>query len=237
MLTSFPSDNATAGTAFAQQPVVDIVDTLGTRTYAASGTHLLVTAFVSGNPGLLGGVTSVITSAGQAHFTDLSLQRVGIWEISFNFSDVIVASGPVLVTSGTPAAVELLDAYHPGMNGSNYGGLAWPVQPRVRVTDVGRARPSLVGTRKGQKLRNFRVLLINFVHFKEFLVHIHRIDLMYVKVLEMNGSNYGGLAWPVQSRVRVTDVGLCPKPPYIWMSVLPIPTRTSVLHLPHAECF
>ena len=43
-----------------------------------------------------------------------------------------------------------------------------------------RARPLLVGTRKGRKYRNFYELVVNSSHLKEFLVPIHRVDQTYV---------------------------------------------------------
>ena len=141
-LATFPSDNATAGAPLAQQPVVHIVDDLGTRAFAAPDGTYTVTATVAGQPGLLGGTTSAVAARGAAVFTDLALRGEGLWEITFSDGINTVASGKVLVVPGAPAAVSIVEPYQPGLNGSNFAGLPLLVQPRVRVSDVGGSVPA-----------------------------------------------------------------------------------------------
>lgn len=93
-LTTPPSSTATTGVAFAQQPVVQIVDASG-NAVAQSGVS--VTVAVASGAGTLGGTLTVQTDAsGAARFTDIVITGA-----SGTRTLIFASSGLASVTSGT----------------------------------------------------------------------------------------------------------------------------------------
>ena len=101
-LTTQPSSAARSGEAFAQQPVVRIVDAIGNPVGSA---NVSVTAALASGSGTLQGTLSVSTDAGGvARFTNLAITGNGTHTLIFAASGLAgVVSSPVVVT-GPPSA-------------------------------------------------------------------------------------------------------------------------------------
>ena len=130
VLTTAPSAAATTGAAFAQQPVVRVVDVGGNTVATATGT---MTATLAGGSGaVLSSATAPIT-AGVATFSGLAL--IGApGDFSLQFSD-----GSRGVTSGTVAlgsAVANAIVFTTGPPASAINGVAFSPQPSVKVVDL-----------------------------------------------------------------------------------------------------
>ncbi len=104
-ITTQPSSAAQAGIAFAQQPVVQLLDASGNPTGQAGVT---VTAAIASGAGTLGGtVTAVTNGLGVATFTDLFIGgTAGSRTVSFSSGALTPStSGTISVTAGPAAAV------------------------------------------------------------------------------------------------------------------------------------
>ncbi|MDB6018143.1 MAG: hypothetical protein JWR19_2632 [Pedosphaera sp.] len=106
VILTAPSSTATAGTAFAQQPVILIEDA---NNNVRSNDTLVVTATRhTGTPGLQG-TTSVAAVNSKVTFTNLSMNAAGTITIDFTSSGLTTAtSGNVAVSAGTFTQLQLL---------------------------------------------------------------------------------------------------------------------------------
>ena len=95
---------AQSGVILAPQPAVRLVDALG-NTVATTGTT--ITASLAAGGATLGGTLTANTVSGVATFTNLVLTgTAGSYSLSFASAGLTgVASGPIALTAGTPAAL------------------------------------------------------------------------------------------------------------------------------------
>ena len=124
-----PSTNATAGVAFAQQPVVWVEDAYGNLVTSAAGT---VTAVRDAGSGTLQGTLTVTVVNGVAAYTDLNHTVATNITIDFN-------SGALAPVTSTAIAITAAAADHLDMvTGDGQTGAInkpLPVNPTVRVVD------------------------------------------------------------------------------------------------------
>ncbi|HEX2250528.1 MAG TPA: hypothetical protein VHH32_09255 [Gemmatimonadales bacterium] len=102
-----PSSPTQSGTAFAQQPVIQVVDQQGNP---APQSGITVTAAISSGPtGSLANATATTNSAGQAAFSGLTLiGEVGSYTLSFGAPGLAgVTSAPFAITTGSAARLTL----------------------------------------------------------------------------------------------------------------------------------
>jgi adhesin/invasin len=108
-----PSSPTQSGTAFAQQPVVQVVDQQGNP---APQPGITVTATISSGPtGSLQNQTATTNAAGQAGFSGLTLTgEVGSYTLSFSAPGLAgVTSAPFNITTGSAARLALVTAPSP----------------------------------------------------------------------------------------------------------------------------
>ncbi len=103
VVTTAPT-TAQSGVMLAPQPAVRLVDALG-NTVATTGTT--ITASLAAGGATLGGTLTANTASGVATFTNLVLTgTAGSYSLSFASAGLTgVASGPIALTAGTPAAL------------------------------------------------------------------------------------------------------------------------------------
>ncbi|HXI83392.1 MAG TPA: hypothetical protein VNL17_04795 [Verrucomicrobiae bacterium] len=100
-----PSSIAMAGVAFAQQPVIEVVDQFGNRRGADNSTA--VTA--APGTGMLQGTTTIVASGGLVTFTDLSCLKAGTTTLNFTGTGLIsAASDNVMISSSASTKLQLL---------------------------------------------------------------------------------------------------------------------------------
>ena len=125
-----PSATATAGAAFAQQPVVWVEDAYGNLATNATGT---VTAVRDAGSGTLQGTLTAAVVNGVATFTNLN-HNVAT-NITIDFS-----SGSLTPVTSTVVSIQAAAADHlvmvQGNNQTNTVASALPVNPTVRVVDA-----------------------------------------------------------------------------------------------------
>jgi adhesin/invasin len=127
-----PSSPTPNGSAFTQQPVIQVVDRDGNP--APQG-NVLITATVSSGPnGELQNASATTTASGQATFSGLTLTgSVGNYTISFSAEGLTgVTSNPITLTVGPPAQLAL--AVPPPATARSRVPLA--PQPVVQVQDA-----------------------------------------------------------------------------------------------------
>ena len=125
-----PSTNATAGVAFAQQPVVWVEDAYGNLVTTAAGT---VTAVRDAGSGMLQGTLTVTVVNGVATYTDLN--HTVATNITIDFNSGALAPVTSTVIAVTAAAADHLDLVTgDGQTGTIKQPL--PVNPTVRVVDA-----------------------------------------------------------------------------------------------------
>jgi adhesin/invasin len=132
VVTTQPSGSVQSGTAFPQQPAVQLRDAFGN---AVSQAGVTVTASIATGGGTLGGTTTASTDAGGvATFTNLSISGlVGDRTLSFSAAGLTAAtSNTVSVTAG--AASQLAVTTEPSATVQN--GVAFPQQPTVQLRDA-----------------------------------------------------------------------------------------------------
>ena len=130
-LATQPSAAAVNGTVFAQQPVIQIQDSVGNPVSQSGAT---VTAAVGTGAGTLGGTLTALTgSNGQASFTDLKITGlVGSRTLSFTASGLAaVSSGAVVLSAGTATQIAVSGGNHQAAT----AGSAVGAPPSVIVTD------------------------------------------------------------------------------------------------------
>lgn len=127
-----PSGAAGAGTAFAQQPAVRLVDGAAS---VVSEAGMTVTATIAGGGGTLLGTTTAVTNAsGVATFSNLAIGGVaGTRTLSFTATGLAgTTSSPVVISAGAPGALALVTA--PSTVAAS--GDPIPVQPAVQLQDA-----------------------------------------------------------------------------------------------------
>jgi DNA/RNA endonuclease G (NUC1) len=95
-----PSATASAGTAFAQQPVIEVRDQFG-NPYPGSGRPITV-ALATGTGTLNGTKTVNTASNGRATFTNLSIAEAGSFSLGFTAAGLAGATSDTIVVSGAP---------------------------------------------------------------------------------------------------------------------------------------
>jgi hypothetical protein len=131
-ITTQPSSTAQSAIPFAQQPVLQLRDAAGN---AVSQAGVGVTASIASGGGLLGGTTTVSTSAaGTASFSNLSITGLaGDRTLGFAAGALTGAtSGVISVTAGL--ASKLVITTQP--SASVQSGVAFPQQPVIRLQDA-----------------------------------------------------------------------------------------------------
>jgi hypothetical protein len=133
-----PSGVATAGVAFAQQPIVRIEDPYGNL---RSGDNItVVTAASSSGTGTLQGTTTATASSGVASFSNLSYPVAETMKILFSSGSLTNAtSGNVVVSAGPFAKLQLLTPGETAAPGTAGGKTGTPSQQIV-----GTAFPAIV---------------------------------------------------------------------------------------------
>jgi hypothetical protein len=134
-ITTQPSSSATSGTAFAQQPVLQLRDA-GGNAVAQSG--VTVTAAIASGGGTLGGNTSATTNgSGVAAFTNLSITgSAGDRTLSFSSTGLTGAtSGIVSITALPPSpATQLSISTQP--SGTAASGTPFGTQPSIQLRNA-----------------------------------------------------------------------------------------------------
>src|SRR5205823_4009799 len=131
-ITTQPSSSAQSGTAFAQQPVVQLRDASGNP---VGQTGVTVTAAIATGGGTLGGTLTATTNAsGVASFTDLSITgTAGDRTLSFSATGLSAAtSGTITITAGT--ATQLSITTQP--SSSAQSGTEWERDAEGKVRDA-----------------------------------------------------------------------------------------------------
>src|SRR5439155_2113838 len=106
-----PSLTATAGVAFAQQPVIRVEDQFNNLRSADNST--VVTATRNAGSGTLQGTTSITAAGGLAAFTNLSHNVATTLTIDFNAAGLLAATSSNVVVSAA-AATSLAFVQPPG---------------------------------------------------------------------------------------------------------------------------
>ena len=126
-----PSTNATSATAFAQQPVVNVVDQFGN--ISLTNNSAVVSASINSGTGSLVGTTNVTAVNGVATFTDLGPNAPSVITILFSSGSLTSAvSGPVDV-SGPPTPSALVIQTEPSTSAT--AGVAFAQQPVIAIYD------------------------------------------------------------------------------------------------------
>jgi len=141
-LATFPPRFVNVGEVFSTQPelaCLDASDNLVTSPQAVFSASAFILGASLGTE--LKGTTTVLSFAGIAAFTDLSLVGTATeHRLSFTFSFVSssVITWNVTAGVGAPAQLQIVDGYEPGaLGGKVPAGDVLPRQPRVRLLDVG----------------------------------------------------------------------------------------------------
>src|SRR5882724_2331892 len=125
-----PSATATAGAAFAQQPVVRIEDPFGNLITSDSGTA--VTAAGNLGSGTVQGTAAMVSIGGLVSFTNLSYTVAETMNVSFSSGSLTpVTSSNVVVSPAAPSRLTILT--QPATTAS--AGVAFAPQPVIRVDD------------------------------------------------------------------------------------------------------
>ena len=143
-ITTQPSSSATSGTAFAQQPVLQLRDAGGT---AVAQSGVVVTAAIATGGGTLGGTTSATTNgSGVAAFTNLSITgSAGDRTLSFSATGLTgTTSGIVSITALPPSpATQLSISTQPSATAAS--GTPFATQPSIQLRDAQGAAVSQSG--------------------------------------------------------------------------------------------
>src|SRR5439155_2835432 len=125
-----PSSSATAGTTFAQQPVIRIVDQFGNL--RTSDSSSLVTATRSLGTGSLQGTTTVTASSGIASFANLSYNVAETITLAFNTGTLVGATSANIVVSPASASRLTILTQPPS---TATAGVIFAPQPAIRIED------------------------------------------------------------------------------------------------------
>ena len=132
-ITTQPSATVTSGVAFAQQPVLQLRDAVGSA--VAQAGVLVTAALASGNPALGGTLTATTNASGVASFTNLAITGgAGDRTLSFSAPGLTGAtSGTVTIAAG--AASQLGITTQPSATAAS--GAAFAQQPALQLRDAG----------------------------------------------------------------------------------------------------
>ncbi len=130
VIQSQPSQTATAGTAFKDQPVIDEEDQYGNILTGDSTTT--VTAQVASGTGTLAGGTSATVKAGVATFSTLADDTAGTITLAFTGAGLTSPASVSIVVS--PASASQL-VVHTSASGSSGAGQAFSTQPVLYEED------------------------------------------------------------------------------------------------------
>jgi len=125
-----PSPTATAGEAFATQPVIDEEDPYGNLETGDNST--VVTATLNSGAGPLDGTTTVTVSGGVATFTNLAENRAGTFALKFTSGSFTNATSTNIVVSPA-AASQLVIGTQPSATAT--AGQAFGAQPVIDEED------------------------------------------------------------------------------------------------------
>ncbi len=131
VISTQPSANATAGSAFNTQPVVYVEDQYGNLETGDNTTQ--ITAALSLGSGPLLGTTTVTVSGGIATFTDLADDTAETIAIQFTSSPVLTSATSSNIVINPAAASQLVIATEPLPTAT--AGVALSAQPVVYVED------------------------------------------------------------------------------------------------------
>ncbi len=140
-ITTQPSTSVPSGTAFPQQPVVQLRDATNA---AVSQSGVVVTAAIATGAGTLGGTLTATTNAsGVATFTNLTITgAVGARTLRFSVTGLTSAtSGTIAITA--PPATQVAMATQP--SAAAQSGVALAQQPAVQLEDASSAAVSQAG--------------------------------------------------------------------------------------------
>ena len=131
-LTTQPSSPAQSGVAFAQQPIVQLLDAAN-NVVAKSGV-VITAAIASGTGGTLGGTTTATTAAnGAATFAGLKITGSGAYTLRFTATGLTaVTSTTVTMTAVSPVGLSILTQ----PSTSAVSGTAFATQPVVQLRDA-----------------------------------------------------------------------------------------------------
>ncbi len=130
LVVTQPSSSVTAGTVFAQQPVIWIVDQFGNR--RTSDNSSVVTASRSTGTGSLQGNTTVTASGGIAAFANLSYNVAETITLAFNSGTLVGAISANIVVSPAAASRLTILTQPPG---TATAGVVFAPQPAIRIED------------------------------------------------------------------------------------------------------
>ena len=125
-----PSTTATAGQAFAVQPVIYVEDQNGNL--QTSDNTTVVTVSLASGTGTLVGTKSVTVTGGVATFTDLEEDTAGIISLSFSGGGLTSAAS-TNITVSPAAAYQLLISTQPSSSAT--AGQAFATQPVIDLVD------------------------------------------------------------------------------------------------------
>ena len=132
VITTQPSPTATAGVAFATQPVVYVEDAYGNLITGDNSTQVTAATLPVGS-GPLQGTTTVTASGGIATFTDLADNKAETISLQFTSSPALTATTSNNIVISPAAATQL--AIHTQPSPSATAGVAFSPQPVVYVED------------------------------------------------------------------------------------------------------
>ncbi len=132
VIATQPSATATAGVAFVQQPVVQVVDAFGNVVTSDSTTQ--ITAVRAAGAGTLQGTTTVTVVNGIATFADLNHTVAGTIDLDFSSTPVLGTVNSTDILISPAAAVGLAIVTEPSASAT--AGVAFGQQPAVRVVDA-----------------------------------------------------------------------------------------------------
>src|SRR5439155_143758 len=132
-ITTEPSATAASGTAFSQQPVIQVRDAAGNP---AGGAGLTVTAVIASGPSgaTLTNATATTVASGAATFTGLAISgTAGSYTLRFESGTLsAVTSGTITLSAGT--ATQLTITTPPSATASS--GAAFAQRPVIQVRDA-----------------------------------------------------------------------------------------------------
>ena len=131
VMATQPSTTATAGQAFAIQPLIDEEDQFGNLETGDNSTT--VTASIASGTGSLVGTTTVTVAGGIATFTNLAEDTAGTFSLEFRGNGLTAATSTNVVVS--PAAASKL-VVHTQPSATAIAGQAFAVQPVVYEEDA-----------------------------------------------------------------------------------------------------
>ena len=136
VITTQPSATAASGSAFSQQPVIEVQDAFGNPLNTDNGRTVTVTVSVGGT---LVGTTSIATSGGVATFTDLGIggridSANNPYTLTFTATGLSSANSNAVELTSAGTATQLVIMTQPSATASS--GSAVAQQPVIEVQDA-----------------------------------------------------------------------------------------------------